>query len=637
MSRRRLIPGGGALLAALLACNSALAGPKILSTHPMAGETGRIEFLAGGIDERGRSLSRSDLEVQVDGQPTSPLALQSLSDWATAASEASPTWRPPLAVGLVYLWVDGVPAGVLDGIHAFFQRLPARTVVYPTIYGRLRQGRARLTAGDISRLDEVPYLDGYRPNMVEAIRLNLVDLGNDPAPLKILVLVTDGRDYADPKGEGPGDFAALGADLRRAGIALLVTRFRPEADADQAAANLRDLTEATGGFLDARDQPEELENTLESLGQSVADLQRVELPIPWPSRVFPGSHRITIQLTTPTGKRLSAEVGTLRIDSGKLVATIGAALVGTAMVLVVFLLVSWWVRRRRHQRAADTESDSSLEAVLAAAHNLIRRGASAERAAEQLAREYPDAGRLLEEVGDEPFSDARFPYLRTRPGRKRLQEIRAILQKRQGESPALPDALARVLAEVVGSGVSAQVAAERLSALTTSQERAAFVALELERLAEALRLIARTHAALGTPRARGVVVAIQDALRADETRKSGVSVAWLVRTGGPGRRGQTLRLGDERTVIGSGAGCEIQLAEDPAVAPAHAAIALGEGEYSVEPIGGPVRVEGETVSARKPLVDGETLEIGGGFFVFKAASLLNLRADRGVGRNVGRN
>ena len=632
MSRRHSISGTGAVLAALLASGTALAGPKVLSTHPTVSETGRIEFLAGGIDERGRSLSRSGLELQIDGQSASPLALQSLSDWATAASEASPTWRPPLAVGLVYLWVDGVPAGVLDGIHAFFQRLPARTVVYPTIYGRLRQGRARLTAGDISRLDEVPSLDGYRPNLVDAIRLNLVDLANDPAPLKILVLVTDGRDYADPKGEGPGDFAALGAELRRAGIALLVTRFRPEADADQAAANLRDLAEATGGFLDARDQPEELENTLESLGQSVADLQRVELPIPWPWRLFPGNHRITIQLTTPTGERLSAEVGTLRIDSGKFV-----VLVGAALVLGVLLLVVWWVRARRDGRAADLEADSSSEAVLAAAHNLIRRGASAERAAEQLVRDYPDAGRLLEEVGDELFSDARFPYLRTRPGRKRLQEIRAILQKRQGESPALPEGLARVLAEAIGSGVSAQVAAERLSALTASEERAAFVALDLEQLAEALRMMARTHAALGTPRARGVVVAIQDALRVDETRKSGVSVAWLVRTGGPGRRGQTLRLGDERTVIGSGAGCEIQLVEDPAVASAHAAISLGEGEYSVEPIGGPVKVEGETVSARKPLVDGETLEIGGGLFVFKAASLLSLKSNRSIGRSVGRN
>jgi hypothetical protein len=629
MSRRHSISGAGALLATLIACSSAVAGPKVLSTRPLVDEAGRLEFLAGGIDERGRSLSRSDLQVQVDGQSASPLALQSLSDWATAASEASQTWRPPLGVGLVYLWVDGVPAGVLDGIHAFFQRLPARTTVYPTIYGRLRQGRARLTAGDISRLDEVPYLDGYRPNMVDAIRLNLVDLVNDPAPLKILVLVTDGRDYADPKGQGPGDFAALGADLRRAGIALLVTRFRPEADADQAASNLRDLAEATGGFLDARDQPEELENTLESLGQSVADLQRVELPVPWQWRLFPGNHRITIQLTTPTGERLSAEVGTVRIDSGKVVAVVGAAL-----VLGILALVVWWVRRPRGGAADDAEASS--EAVLMAAHNLIRRGASAERAAEQLTREHPDAARLLEEVGDALFSDARFPYLRTRPGRKRLQEIRAILQKSQGESPALPDGLARVLAEVVGEGVSAQVAAERLSALTTSEERATFVALDLERLAEALGLLARAHAVLGTPRARGVVVAIQDALRADETRKSDVSVAWLVRTGGPGRRGQTLRLGNERTVIGGAAGCEIQLAEDPSVASAHAAISLADGEYCVEPIGGPLKVEGETVTDRKALVDGETIEIGGGFFVFKAASLLGLSSARSIGRGVGR-
>jgi len=116
-----------------------------------------------------------------------------------------------------------------------------------------------------------------------------------------------------------------------------------------------------------------------------------------------------------------------------------------------------------------------------------------------------------------------------------------------------------------------------------------------------------------------------------------MSVAWLVRTGGPGRRGQTLRLRNERTIIGSGSGCEVQLVEDPTVAPAHAAISLEGGEYFVEPIGGAVKVEGESVSGRKPLVDGETLEIGGGFFVFKAASPMNLNSARSMGRGVARN
>jgi hypothetical protein len=571
------------------------------------------------------------LEVDVDGRPANPLSVQSLSDWSNASSEASQSWRPPLGVGLVYLWVDGVPSGVLDGIHAFFQRLPSRTVVYPTIYGRLRQGRARLTAGDISRLDEVPYLDGYRPNMIDAIRMNLMDLANDPASLKILLLVTDGRDYADPKGEGAGDFATLGADLRRVGIKLVVTRFRPEADAEQAAANLRDLSEAAGGFLDARDQPEELENTLESLGQSVADLQRVELPIPWTWQLFPSDHRITAHLTTPAGERLSAELGGVRVGAGAFMAVAGGA-----VVLGAFSFVLWWFGGARRRNRTDPESDVSVEAVLATVHNLIRRGASPGRAAEQLVREFPDAGRLLAEVDEELLSDRRLPYLRTRPGRKRLQEIRAIVSKRQGVSPALPEMLAQVLAEAIGAGISSQAAAERLSALATTEERAAFVALDLERLAEALRLSARTHTVLGTPRARGLAVAIQDALRADETRKSDMSVGWLVRTGGPGRRGETLRLGNERTVIGSGSGCEIQLVGDPAIASAHAAISLEGGEYSVEPVGGSVRLEGETVSGRKPLVDGETLEIGSGFFVFKAASLLGLNSARSIGRNAHR-
>ena len=162
------------------------------------------------------------------------------------------------------------------------------------------------------------------------------------------------------------------------------------------------------------------------------------------------------------------------------------------------------------------------------------------------------------------------------------------------------------------------------------------MALDLERLAEALRRSAQKNTALGTPRARGVAVAIQDALRADDARKSDVSVGWLVRTGGPGRRGETLRLGGERTILGSGPGCEIQLVGDPAIASTHAAVSLEAGEYSIEPVGGSVKLEGENVTGRKPLVDGETLEIGSGFFVFKAASLLSLNSARSSGRGVRR-
>jgi hypothetical protein len=629
MRGRRSAGGACTLGWLLLATSPALAGPTIITTRPVSTDGEKIEFLVGGIDEGGRSLSSSGLEIAVDGQPVAASSVQSLSDWATAASEASQTWRPPLALGLVYLWVDGVPAGVLDGIHAFFQRIPSRTVVYPTIYGRLRQGRARLTAGDISRLDEIPYLEGYRPNMIEAIRLNLADLASDPAALKVLLVVTDGRDFADPKGEGPGDFAALGAELRHAGITVLVSRFRPEADAEQAGANLVDLRDATGGFLGSRDQPEELENTLESLGQSVADLERVDVAIPWTWRLLGNAHRVSARFAAANGERFTAEVGTVTVGAG-----LSRAIFAVLALASLILLASSVAMRLRERNGPKTAP--RLDAILASAHNLIRRGASPERAAEELTRVYPKAADLLANMDESLMSDARFPYLRTRPGRKRMKEIREILSRRQGDSPSLSDVMARVLAEGITGNMSASAVAQKLSALTASEERAAFAALDLERLAEALRTVASVHPVLGTPRARGAVVSIQDALRSEESRTFDVCVGWLVRAGGPGRRGETLKLGNERTVIGQGSACGIQISADPAIASAHAAISMEGGEFSIEPVGGSVKVEGETVNGRRTLVDGETIELGGGIYVYKLAGVLNLNSARGAGRSPGR-
>ena len=217
-----------------------------------------------------------------------------------------------------------------------------------------------------------------------------------------------------------------------------------------------------------------------------------------------------------------------------------------------------------------------------------------------------------------------------------MKEIREILSRRQGDSPSLSDAMARVLAEGVTGNMPASAVAQKLSALTASAERAAFAALDLERLAEALRTVASVHPVLGTPRARGAVVSIQDALRSEESRTFDVCVGWLVRAGGPGRRGETLKLGNERTVIGQGSACGIQLAGDPSIAPAHAAISMEGGEFSIEPVGGSVKVEGETVSGRRTLVDGETIELGGGIYVFKVASVFNLNAAQGTGRSLGR-
>ncbi len=613
----------GAIGIALYAATAA-AAPTIVSTRPVADDDGaRVHFLVGGIEESGRSLKTANLTVSVDGQPATPAAVQSLSDWAAASAEASTSFRPPAAVGLVYLWIDGVPPAVLDGIHAFFQRIPSRTVVYPTVYGRLRQGRARLTAGDISRLDEVPYLDGYRPNLIDAVKLNVTDLAADPAALKVLLLVTDGRDFADPRGEAPGNFAELGSQLRRAGITLLVARYRPEADAPQAAANLRDLHAAAGGFLSARDQVEDLENTLESLGQAMADLQRVELEVPWTWHLFSGAHRVAARLTAPDGEEMTVEAGSVSVGPGGarwamfgLILAAGLTAAGMTLAMV-----------RRRGRAGPAVS---AEAIVGAAHDLIRRGASPERAAEELVRRFPDAPALMAGMDDGMLVDPRYPYLRTRPGRKRMQEIRELLAERSGDGAGLGEGLATVLAEAVASHLPPEQAAEKVNAHATAEERAAFVGLDLDRLAEALRGAARLHPPLGTPRARGVAVAVQDALRTGENASRGVAVGWLVRAGGPGRRGETLRLAAERTVIGGGATCSLRITDDPALAPEHAEIVSTDEEFAIAPLGGAVRIEGQPVARRQTLVDGETIDLGGGMYVFKSASVGNLATVRGT-------
>jgi hypothetical protein len=583
-------------------------------------------FFVGGVDESGRSLKASGFELFIDGKRSdTPVTAQALSDWATTAAEASNTWRPPLAVGVVYLWIEGVPPGLLDGIHTFFQRIPSRTVVYPTIYGRLRQGRARLTAAEISRLDELPYLEGYRPNLIEAVRLDVGDLAADPAPIKVLLVITDGRDFADPKGDGPGDFAALGKLIRKSGVTPLVVGFpAPEADAAQAAANLRDLHDAAGGFLRQLDQVEDIENTIESLGQGLADLQRVQLPTPWSWRLLGDTHRISVRLTAAGGQRLTADAGTISAGTGSVRAI-------ALLIIVVLLAVAGivaFVAIRRRRGGADEDDDDALADL----HDLVRRGTPPAQAAAELAQDHPDLLSLLADREDTLFSDPRFPYLKTRAGRRRLQEIREILAQKATRRPVLKDTLAKALAEAVSGQMSPEQAARAVSGRATADSRAAFVDLDMEQLTEAMRAAAASHPALASARARGVAMAIQDALRGDDGGAAGTAVGWLARAAGPGRRGDTVRLVVPRSVLGRSPACNVTLADDPLLAPEHAEVTLDGDEFSIAPLGGAVKVEQQPVQERQVLVDGETIEIGSSLYVFKSARIGRAMSARGGSR-----
>jgi hypothetical protein len=56
------------------------------------------------------------------------------------------------------------------------------------------------------------------------------------------------------------------------------------------------------------------------------------------------------------------------------------------------------------------------------------------------------------------------------------------------------------------------------------------------------------------------------------------------------------------------------------VASEHAAIEEAAGDFILTPLGGEVRIEGQEVRSRHRLVDGETIELGAGRFVFKSAA-----------------
>ena len=604
----------------------AQAGPAwLLSPPTVDGESAGLTLFVGGISEEGTTLKVSSIDVEIDGAPApAPKVMEAFFDLAQRASEADPAWKSPLAVGLVYLWIKETPPGIsdsiLEGAQGFFNRLPARTSAYATLYGRKRQPIPKLKASEIGgQLHDLGYLGGDRPNLGDAIAVDLKNLSADESLFKLLLVVTDGRDFADPAGEGPADFAAMASELGKAGVRLLLVSFpSPEADAERSAKNLSDLA-GQGVFCRAVEQPMELKTTLESLGQAVADLRRVQIDLPWAWRTFGGSHKLRTYLTTD-GKRRVVELGKIALpaDTGRLV-WMGAAVLAIALLAIGVLLFL----RLRAGRQSETDEDP----IILATHALIRRGMSAQRALAELTRGFPEHISDLARVDESIYSDPRYPLLQTRAGRRRFDEIRALLTQRDSEGSPLHDSLFAALAEAVTAQTPARKAAESIAARLPDDQWGALSRLGLEDLARALRHASARFPVLGLPRSRGAVLDIQDALRAQTG--SSLAMAWLVRAGGPGRRGETLRLRSSRAVVGRGAACDLVLGGDANVAEQHAAISDTRGEFAIEPLGGPIRIEDVRIEKRHPLGDGDTVEIGQSRYVFKCVTTGNLGKSTG--------
>ena len=271
----------------------------------------------------------------------------------------------------------------------------------------------------------------------------------------------------------------------------------------------------------------------------------------------------------------------------------------------------------RGRRPRDQEEPS----VLAAAHDLIGRGLSAQRAVVELTRSFPAHLASLATADPSLLSDPRYPLLQTRAGRRRFEEIQALL--RHNDDWSLGDDLAAALAETIAAKTPARHAALSIAARVPEDQQSDFLRLGLDELASSLRKAGASHPVLALPRSRGVVLAIQDALRGQAG--ASLAVAWLVRAAGPGQRGETFRVAAGRAVLGRGANCEIRIDVDNQVAEQHAALSETRGEFAIEPLQGRVKVEDMAAPSRQPLGDGDTIEIGESRFVFKCVTTGNLR------------
>src|SRR5262249_31839658 len=216
MSARRL----AVCVVALVASGAArAAGPPrlVVGAVEYDADGSEVALLVGALRADGTPAKLADARLLLDGsEVATAAALEPLASYATD----HPKWTPPLAIGVVYQWAAGSPQQVLDGIEALFKHLPARATVYPTPYGQgyrpviTKITAARAAGGDLA---EVPPLEGDQLRLAGAVRFNLHKLGEDDAPLKHLVLVTDGRDAESGQ---PGAFAALGEELRHQHVQL---------------------------------------------------------------------------------------------------------------------------------------------------------------------------------------------------------------------------------------------------------------------------------------------------------------------------------------------------------------------------------------------------------------------------------
>jgi hypothetical protein len=509
-------------------------------------------------------------------------------------------------VGVVYLWAKGGPQGVLDGLEALFKHVPSRVSVYPTPYGQgyrpviTRVTAARAAGGDLA---DIPPLEGDQYKLVEAVRFNAAKLEQDEAPIKHLVIVTDGRDFVEHDERA---FAALGDELRKNKLHVEVVWVRPPVDSVQAAANVRNLAEAARARQLSADTAGDLPAMTESLADTVAGLRRYRFALSWSAKTFGGKKRVG-SIANVDGASVTGQDGTVSMpgSAGALAGiVIGVLAVVAALGFGVFFLI------KRGGRGG------KLDEILDEVVQIVRLGTPADEAVLDLSQRFPDTIHKLATLDVSKLDPAKYRFLRTRAGAARIKEIQKHLESGDAE-PAVDDEVAQIMSAGMSKKQDAQEVARQIRARVPDDKQGAFSRANSDNLKESLvRAAAAGHASLNASRAADFAAEVQEALRTS-SQGPPLAVGWFARATGPGKRGQTLAFMPGRFVVGRSPDAQLRVPEDQQLADRHAEIREEDGRFLIRALDGRVAVEEQDVSGDRPLSDGETVTLGACRYVFK--------------------
>ncbi|HEY0711265.1 MAG TPA: FHA domain-containing protein [Polyangia bacterium] len=557
-----------------------------------------LTFAVGAQQATAGRVALERIGIAIDDSPAS-LAVEPYPE--VASRRAAAGIKPGIAVAVLFFWGQGAPQELLDGLPKLMSRLPPNTPVYPVPYG---EGHPSFVtprvASDIAggELDTLALIPGERPVLARALRFAKQELLKDPTDIRFLIVVTDGRDAE--QGADANSFYQLGQELLTDRLVVQVVSFPAAVEPSESLANAAAIARGANGRHLTASGPADLAAVIEAASLSYLDMKHVAVPIPFGLQVLGGRPKVTIDA------QANGRPATLELRGAVAAGPHRWWFAGLFALVAVGVGVQLLRQARRPTGGPVREMLDELE-------RQVRLGTPANRIVLDLSRKFPELVERIARLDPDTLPEGEYLVLKSDAGRARLDEVREQLMPEGDERGG---DLVQELARAVEADSDPGEAAVRLRACLPDGICGAFARSSFRDIVKMLKDGSPRHPVLATAAARQLVLSIQDRLRSE--RGEAVIVGWLIRAGGPGRRGQTLPINRAGTVVGRDPGCEVSLVEDPQVAGRHAMIVEQAGVFLVRPLDGQVRVEAEVIPHERGLADGDTIELGAGAYVFKS-------------------